>query len=133
MVLFLERPHWETRVWVDGKLTGNNLSLSTPHEYDLGQLAPGRHSVSIRVDNRMVVDVGKNSHCISDHTQGNWNGVAGKIELRAAPLVWIENLQVYPHVATKSVTLKGKFGNATGKPGSGELVATMRSWHDIHR
>ena len=106
VVLLLERPHWETRVWLDDKLVGTNDSLSTPHEYDLGQLAPGKHTLTIRVDNRMIVDIGENSHAISDHTQGNWNGIVGKIELRATPLVWIEDAQVYPHAAKKSALVK---------------------------
>ena len=42
-VLFLERAHWETRLWVDGRLIGASPSLSTPHEYDLGRLTPGAH------------------------------------------------------------------------------------------
>jgi len=121
VVLLLERPHWETRVWVDGKLIGTNVSLSTPHEYDLGELAPGPPSLAIRVDNRVIVDIGVNSHAISDHTQGNWNGIVGRIELRATPLVWIEDLQIFPHVATKSVTVKGKIGNASGQPGQGQV------------
>ncbi len=75
--LVLERPHWETRVWVDGEPKGSNLSLSTPHEYDLGLLMPGRHTLTVRVDNRLVIDVGRNSHSVSDHTQGNWNGIVG--------------------------------------------------------
>lgn len=120
-VLFLERPHWETRVWLDGKPMGTNNSLATPHEYDLGQLAPGKHTVSIRVDNRMVIDVGENSHCVSDHTQGNWNGIVGRIELRATPLVWIEELQVHPDGATGSLMLKGRIGNISGRPGKGEV------------
>lgn len=115
VVLFLERSHWETRVWVDAKLIGTNNSLSTPHEYDLGQLAPGKHTVNIRVDNRRIVDIGENSHGISDHTQGNWNGIVGKIELRSTPLVWIEELQVYPRFETKSAIIRGRLGNATGK------------------
>jgi len=115
VVLFLERAHWETRVWVDNRLVGTNNSLATPHEYDLRQLAPGKHTVSIRVDNRMVIDVGENSHCVSDHTQGNWNGIVGKIELRATPLVWIEDLQVYPHVTDKSLTVRARIGNAMGR------------------
>ena len=121
VVLVLERPHWETRVWVDGKIIGTNDSLSTPHEYDLGQLLPGSHTLTIRVDNRMIVDIGDNSHSISDHTQGNWNGIVGDISLRAAPLVWLEEVQVYPHVATRSVTVKGNIGNASGQAGHGWL------------
>ena len=122
IVLSLERPHWETRVWVDGKLIGTNNALATPHDHDLGQLAPGKHTLTIRVDNRMVVDVGQDSHSVSDHTQGNWNGIVGRIELRATPRVWIEELQVYPHTANHSITVKGKLGNATGIEGSGTIV-----------
>ncbi|MCY2929186.1 MAG: hypothetical protein NTV86_06760, partial [Planctomycetota bacterium] len=84
VVLTLERPHWETRVWVDGKALGSNTSLSTPHEYDLGTaLTTGKHQLTVRVDNGLVVDIGVNSHCVTDHTQGNWNGVVGDISLRA--------------------------------------------------
>ncbi len=121
VVLALERPHWETRVWLDGRLAGSNASLATPHEYDLGRLAPGSHTLTIRVDNRMIVNIGANSHAVSDHTQGNWNGIAGAIQLRATPLVWIEDLQVYPRLAAKSVTVKGKIGNATGQAGRGQV------------
>ena len=122
VVLTLERPHWETRVWVDGRQLGSNNSLSTPHEYDLGTaLAPGKHRLTIRVDNGLVVDVGVNSHCVTDHTQGNWNGIVGDISLRATPAVWIEDVQVYPQVATKSVVVRGKIGNATGQAGQGTV------------
>ena len=122
VVLTLERPHWETRVWVDGRFFGTNNSLSTPHEYDLGQLAPGEHTLTIRVDNRRIVDIGENSHSISDHTQGNWNGIVGDLSLRATPLFWIEDLQVYPHVANRSVTVTGRVGCRTGQPGQGGII-----------
>jgi hypothetical protein len=120
-VLFLERAHWETRVWLDGLPVGTNDSLSTPHQYDLGQLTPGKHTVSIRVDNRRIIDIGENTHGISDHTQGNWNGIVGRIELHSTPLVWIDDLQIYPHLATKSVTIKGRVGNQTGQGSSQSL------------
>jgi hypothetical protein len=122
IVLTLERPHWETRVWVDGKIIGTNDSLGAPHEYDLGQLAAGSHTLTVRVDNRRIVDVGENSHSISDHTQGNWNGIVGELSLRATPLVWIDDLQVRPHVTTKSVTVTGRIGNATGTDGKGGMI-----------
>lgn len=123
VVLTLERPHWGTHVWVDDRLVGTNVSLATPHVYDLGtSLAPGRHRLTVRVDNRVLVEVGDWSHSVSDHTQGNWNGIVGRIELRATPPVWIDDLQVYPHVASKSVTVKGRIGNATGKAGRGRVL-----------
>ena len=130
IVLTLERPHWETRVWLDEKPMGFNNALATPHEYDLGQVAPGKHQLTIRVDNRMVVDVGHDSHSVSDHTQGNWNGIVGKIELRATPPVWIDDIQVYPHIATKSVTVKGRIVNATGNVGAGKLAFDILNFRD---
>jgi hypothetical protein len=121
IVLFLERPHWETRVWLDGRLIGTNDSLGTPHEYDLGILARGKHSLTIRVDNRMIVNIGENSHAITDHTQGNWNGIVGKIELRATSPVWLDDVEVYPNVQTRSALVKIHIGNETGQAGSGQL------------
>ena len=121
VVLFLERAHWETRVWLDGRLIGTNRALATPHEYDLGPLVPGKKRLTIRVDNRMVIDIGENSHSVSDHTQGNWNGIVGRIELRATPLVWLEDLQAYPDAARGLVRVKGRLGNASGRTGAGTL------------
>ncbi len=123
VVLTLERPHWETRVWLDGRLVGTHDSLCTPHVYEFGaDAAPGRHALTIRVDNRVIVNVGDWSHSVSDHTQGNWNGIVGRIELSATEPAWIEDLQVYPHVAAKSVTVKGRVGRIPDQP-SADTVA----------
>ena len=125
VIVTLERPHWETRLWLDGRFIGSDNSLGTPHEYDLGVLPSGRHVLTLRVDNRIIVDVGDWSHSVSDHTQGNWNGVVGRIELTRRPAVWIDDVQVFAHVATRSVTIKGRVGNRTGKTGQGELTITV--------
>ncbi|MFL5743654.1 MAG: sugar-binding domain-containing protein [Niastella sp.] len=112
--LFLERCHTETMVWVDGREAGMQNSLVAPHVYDLTTiLSPGKHVITIRVDNRIkAINVGPDSHSLTDHTEGNWNGIIGKILLEAAPIVHIENIQVYPDVANKQaivvVTLKGQ-------------------------
>ena len=98
ITLFLERCHWMTAVWVDGEEAGSQDSLSVPHEYDLSRLlSPGNHVITIRVDNRMVIDVGENAHSISDNTQSSWNGIAGRIELRVSDAVRarIVDCQVY--------------------------------------
>jgi hypothetical protein len=122
LVLSLERPHWQTMVWLDGEPVGSNDSLSIPHEYDLGtQIAPGMRRITVRVDNRLVVDVGRDSHSVSDHTQGNWNGIVGRIELRATEPVFIADLQVYPRVESRSATVEGAVGNASGAAGSGTV------------
>ncbi len=82
ITLYLERCHWFTQVWVDNQLVGDGESLSTAHEYDLTKsLTPGRHTLTIRIDNRLHIDVGNNSHSVTDHTQTNWNGIVGDILL----------------------------------------------------
>ena len=99
VILFLERPHWESTVFVNGKMAGTGNSLAVPHQYDItGLLKPGRNVISIRIDNRVVIPIGVNSHSISDHTQSNWNGIAGDISLRATSKVFISNIAIYPDV-----------------------------------
>jgi hypothetical protein len=130
--LTLERPHWETRVWMDGAPIGTNDSLSTPHVYDLGtRVKPGKHVITIRVDNQMVVDVGENSHSVSDHTQGNWNGLVGQLRLEATPPVWISDLQIHPVIATHSAIVKGRISNATGTNGQGQLTLLAEALYPV--
>jgi hypothetical protein len=127
-VLTLERPHWGTRVWVDGTEVGTGDSLSTPHVFDLGAaLAPGKHRLTIRVDNRMIVNVGPNSHSVSDHTQSNWNGIVGRLTLSARPLVWIDDVQVYPDAARKAALVKVRVGSAARAAGRGTLKLSASS------
>jgi hypothetical protein len=104
LVVVLERPHWETRLWLDDREIGLDRSLSTPHIYDLGaEVTSGPHILTIRVDNRMIVNIGPNSHSVSDHTQTNWNGIAGKLELLKSNLIWFDDVQVYSDVARKAI------------------------------
>jgi hypothetical protein len=115
--LFLERCHWETRVWVDGKEAGIQNALGAPHRFDLTSLlSPGKHSLAICVDNRVKdIKVGMNSHSISDHTQSNWNGIVGKMELRATNLVFISDVKVFPDIAAKKVKVQVEIINKTNE------------------
>jgi hypothetical protein len=110
LVLTLERPHWETRVWIDDRLVGTANALGTDHVHDLGALTPGVHRLTIRVDNRMIVDVGENSHSVSDHTQGNWNGIVGRIELSAHAPFGLAHQRIVPRndgTVRVSLTFRG--------------------------
>ncbi len=123
IVLFLERCHWQTTVWLDGRLIGSNDSLGTPHVHELGiDVTPGKHRLTIRVDNRMIVPVGVDAHSASDHTQGNWNGIAGRIELRATDPVWIDDVRVTPNIEDKTATVAVSIRNLTQKQGNGTLT-----------
>jgi beta-galactosidase len=121
--LFLERPRWETTVYVDSRRFGSCRSLVAPHAYDLGTLSPGRHRLTISIDNRMILPYRPDGHSVSDALGATWNGVVGKIELAATSPVWIEDAQLFPDIARKSVRIRLAIGNSTGKPGSGTLRA----------
>jgi hypothetical protein len=98
--LFIERAHWTTGAYVDDRFIGTENSLGTPHDYLLLKgLTAGRHMLSIRVDNRInEINVGQNSHSISDHTQGNWNGMVGRIYMTSRPRSFIKDVQLYPDI-----------------------------------
>ena len=113
--LFLERAHWQSTVWVDDQEFPANDSLVAPHITDLGVLTPGKHRLTIRVDNRLQLPAAGHlvdSHSISDALGAAWNGIVGKIELRARRPVWIEDVQVFPNVSNKTALVKIKIGNA---------------------
>lgn len=115
VVLSLERCHWETTLWVDGEKQGSENSLSVPHRYRLGRLGPGRHTLTLRIDNRVKeINPGIDAHSISDHTQGNWNGVIGKLSLVKTPPVHIESVKLTPDVAAKRVIAELTVDNAAG-------------------
>ncbi len=125
--LHLERCHWETQLWVDGQPAGMQDSLCTGHRYDLTSLlTPGKHRLSIRVDNRIKINVGPDAHSTSDHTQTNWNGIIGRIALRATDSIWIDDIQVYPDLQAKRATVRLIVGNTTGKPGQGNLALSAK-------
>ena len=118
VTLYLERPHIETTVRVNGKEAGHRMSLSTPHEYDITELVtPGKENViELTVYNGIEnVCVGQDSHSVTDQTQGNWNGVAGEMTLRATPKdAHIRNVRVYPDVKGRKAQVKViKGGDAT--------------------
>jgi len=96
IVLHLERVHWESKVWIDDQFIGMQNGMGVSHEYDLSKhLTPGKHQISICVDNRIkAVNIGPDGHSISDQTQSNWHGIVGKINLTAAPPIGIDYIRV---------------------------------------
>ncbi len=106
--LNLERPHWETKVWVNGKLAGMKNSLATPHRHNITPLLKeGKNRITVCVDNRTkTIDVGQDSHSISDHTQSNWNGIVGDLSLQSTGRIYFENIQVFPNIKTKTISIK---------------------------
>ena len=107
ITLFLERPHIETTVYVNGKEVGHQMSLSVPHRYDVTRYVNFgcSNTIAICVYNGIEnVCVGQDSHSVTDQTQGNWNGITGRIELQSQPAkLYIRKVVVRPDADKKHV------------------------------
>lgn len=97
--LFLERVNIASQLWLDGEQVGRQIiELSAPHIYDLTRrLTAGVHTLTLRIDNRNLLNFGEMASGYSIDTQGYWNGAVGRIELQYEELFHMENLQVYPN------------------------------------
>jgi len=142
--LFFERCQWETSVWIDGHPIGSRNSLVAPHVYTLPEaLQPGRHLLTVAVDNSnqkrgMTADAEDSTahadlttevtienkwNCGGHHTAShNWNGIIGRIELRAFDPIHVASLHVYPRLSDHSVGLRPTIRNIPETP----LSATAR-------
>jgi len=130
VILFLERPHWESTVFVNGKKAGSENSLAVPHQFDITEfLVPGRNRISVRIDNSIVIPIGVNSHSISDHTQSNWNGIAGDLSLIATSRVFINEVRVYPDIKSNTAKVIVGITNNSGKAFKGNVTLQAASFN----
>src|ERR1035437_3654696 len=129
--LNLEHPHFITQVWIDNTEIGTQNSLTVPHVYGLpATIKSGKHRITVRIDNRLKsMDVGTNSHSVTDHTQGNWNGMVGDLQLQARSTIYFEDIQVYPNLKTKTALVKIHVLNVNGKPVSGKINLSATSFN----
>ncbi len=137
VVFSMERPHIKTTVWVNGQEQGSQLSLCVPHVYDITRaVKPGKKNlIAVRVDNtNRDTPVGKDSHSVSDQTQGNWNGIVGEISLRTVPPVHFENsetlngIEVYPDFGHRAARIRLALKNDGGK----QQVVTVKVTADAY-
>ena len=135
IVLWLERAHTETTVWVDDKEAGMQNSFVAPHQCELSNLlSPGRHTITLRIDNRINnINPGPDSHSLTDHTQGNWNGIIGKMLITTEAPVYINDVQVYPDIKNKNAHIKLQL--KANRPAAGIIKLSAQSFNTatLHR
>ena len=123
VLLYLERPHIETTVYVNGERAGHQMSLSAPHQYDITSLLHFGKPNTIRIDVYNGIEnvcVGKDSHSVTDQTQGNWNGIIGRIQLCSRPVKAVDRLVVRPDVQSKRIQVSLLSGNKDYPQGDGD-------------
>lgn len=134
VILFLERPHIETTVFINNVEVGHQMSLSVPHEYDLTPYVKigVENEIAIKVYNGIEnVCVGQDSHSVTDQTQGNWNGMIGKMELQAKPKCFIERVNVYPDVANHKALVRLHVNDYAPEPGQRKIKGKSSTFTHI--
>ena len=141
--LFLERTK-PTEIYVDGKLVGSSNDISTPQVFNLAKsLTPGKHQLSIMVDNGSGVpkQLYESSHAYTESTQTNWNGIIGRIELSTSLPAATAAKDIHPNF--KDFCIKGQHFYANGHPIflrgkhdacvwplTGHVAMDVESWRD---
>lgn len=97
----------QTMVWVDNRYVGENNLLSAPQTYDLSTyLTPGKHTITLRVNNDLRLTPFGNIHLYSDDTQTNWNGVIGSLYLEASSATYIQDVRIKPDFDNQRIQVK---------------------------
>jgi len=132
VTLNLERVHTECTVWMDGIQMDIQNTMVVPQEFYLGTgIKPGKHTITLRIDNRIKdINVGQDSHSLTDHTQGNWNGVIGRMTLNKVQDIYFSDIQVYPDLKKKTahITLAIRYENGK-KPVLGKVILSAKSFN----
>ncbi len=110
--LEMERVIWKSQVWIDDEYKGTDNSLITAHKINLGQLSPGKHQITICIDNRQQYDIFDDkrprslAHAYTETTQIKWNGILGNFKLSAVPPFHLTGVQVFPNIKKGNINIK---------------------------
>ncbi len=97
--LFLERVNIASDCFIDGEKIGRQIiEISTPHIYDLsGKLTAGKHTLTLRIDNRDLLNIEELASGYSFDTQSIWLGVIGRAQLEIRDISNIDALRVFTY------------------------------------
>jgi len=100
----------KTKLWINNCYIGENKSYTTTHIYDISRyIKPGDDNIiTVEVDNSsvdmpmsMYFNLGQDTswvHQLTEHTQTNWNGILGNIEINCHDVMHIEHVAVRPNL-----------------------------------
>ncbi len=111
--LFFERSLFKMIVWVDGHNVGNDISLYAPRRFNITNFVkPGhRHQVTLCIDNTNLI--GGMAHGYTYHTQTNWNGIVGRMEMIQSDQVHITSTRIFTDIYEPFVRVETTVVNHT--------------------
>lgn len=126
VTLSLERCMWQTRLWINDVYVGEEHSLCTPHRYDVSRvLKPGKNKIKMCIDNTPYVHLGSWSHGYAPGIQTIWNGAIGNLFLEAEDDISLQNIQCYPSLKEKSLSIRAKIVNAKKSSAKGNIQINL--------
>ncbi|NQX67221.1 discoidin domain-containing protein [Paenibacillus alba] len=129
--LFLERTR-VTKLWVNNQYVGTQNQLTSSQVYDITDyLGKGENIITIEVSNSYT-NMPKgilSSHMATEHTQTNWNGILGSIEIQAHDALYMDQVRVYPDVDSKMAKVKIDVQNTTTEVMEGTLTLSAKNWN----
>jgi hypothetical protein len=112
--LILERTK-ATKIFIDNQLVGSSNNIFSAQRFVLpASLAPGKHVLTIWVNNDPKLVFVNGSHAYSEDTQTNWNGIIGKIILEASSPTRIGLVKTFPDIENKMVRVQVQLLNLQG-------------------
>ena len=127
ILMYFERTHWLSSIYVDNNEVSKVDYISVPHVHDLTDfVTPGKTNlITVCIDNRFQYNTHKWDHAHTEFTQINWNGILGEMKLMAIDQVYIDQLQVYPNISNNSIKVKLGINNFTKTQIGGKAVFTI--------
>jgi len=131
VVLYLERVHMKSTLFVNGKTVGSSMLMCVPQRYDISEyINAGKNNITLVIDNDIddvfAKEIGISAHSISDQMQGNWNGIIGEMKIYTTPKTWIDDLQIYPREDLRNIDLKIKTENFATSKDDEEKILTIK-------
>ncbi len=125
ITLFLERTKI-VRAFLDGVCLGLCDTFATPAVFELPRtVKPGRHILRLEVDNRLD-SLPVSGHQVSEDTQTNWDGVLGRIELRAESMPCLGRVRLFPNPSNRTVDVEAEVITSDGVSTNRQTIALAK-------
>lgn len=118
-----------TQVWLDTTYLGANRTVFSQQLYDLSKVSPGKHTLTILVDNSSSLVSVDGSHAYSEDTQTNWNGIIGTFALEVSNPVRVIQVFTTPDIHAKNVKLRVAIANPGLALKTGEISLKAEAWN----
>jgi hypothetical protein len=129
VVLIMERTK-VSRVWIDSIDMGTNNHVFVEQVYDLsGKLTPGKHTITLLIDNTEKLVPVAGSHAYSEDTQTNWNGVIGRFCLEASSTSYIDQVKIETDIHSKKIKVLAKIVKNSSSLKNPEISIQADSWN----